>query len=66
VDDDATQSEIKSAYRSLAKVCHPDFLGEKGHDICILLNEVTSSPSQTFSVPFLLASNVSFLPILFV
>lgn len=32
--------EIKAAYRSLAKVCHPDFLGEKGHNICILLNEV--------------------------
>mmetsp|Transcript_8001 Transcript_8001/g.14361 ORF Transcript_8001/g.14361 Transcript_8001/m.14361 type:complete len:406 (-) Transcript_8001:474-1691(-) len=49
VDDDATQSEIKSAYRSLAKVCHPDFLGEKGHDICILLNEayeVLSDPGE--------------------
>jgi hypothetical protein len=28
------------AYRQLAKVCHPDFTGEKGHNICVLLNEV--------------------------
>lgn len=39
VDDDASPSEIKKAYRALAKVCHPDFLGDDGHDICILLNE---------------------------
>lgn len=28
------------AYRALAKSCHPDFLGQKGHNVCILLNEV--------------------------
>eukprot|EP00877_Chromochloris_zofingiensis_P008151 jgi/Chrzof1/358/Cz01g13010.t1 len=39
VDDDATSHEIKKAYRSLAKECHPDFLGDKGHNICVLLNE---------------------------
>ena len=39
VDDDAPSSEIKKAYRALAKSCHPDFLGDSGHDICILLNE---------------------------
>uniref|UniRef100_A0A7S0S1M0 J domain-containing protein n=1 Tax=Chlamydomonas leiostraca TaxID=1034604 RepID=A0A7S0S1M0_9CHLO len=39
VDDDATPDEVKRAYRSLAKQCHPDFLGDEGHDICILLNE---------------------------
>jgi DnaJ-class molecular chaperone len=39
VDDDATAEEIKRAYRSMAKECHPDYLGEKGHNICILLNE---------------------------
>lgn len=38
VDDDATTHEIKRAYRSLAKVCHPDFMGDQGHNICILLN----------------------------
>ena len=40
VDDDATQGEIKMAYRNLAKECHPDYLGDQGHNICILLNEV--------------------------
>lgn len=39
IDDDATSADIKAAYRSLAKVCHPDFLGDAGHNICILLNE---------------------------
>jgi curved DNA-binding protein CbpA len=39
VDDDATDQEIKKAYRSLAKQCHPDFLGDRGHEICIMLNE---------------------------
>lgn len=48
VDDDANASEVKSAYRSLAKVCHPDFTGERGHNMCILLNEayeVLSNPA---------------------
>lgn len=40
VDDDAESSEIKKAYRSMAKECHPDYLGDSGHNICILLNEV--------------------------
>lgn len=39
VDDDASSEEIKKAYRNLAKACHPDFLGDEGHDVCILLNE---------------------------
>ncbi|GAX75511.1 hypothetical protein CEUSTIGMA_g2954.t1 [Chlamydomonas eustigma] len=46
VDDDATSDEIKRAYRTLAKSCHPDFLGDEGHDICILLNEAYSVLSQ--------------------
>jgi ferredoxin len=50
VDDDATDFEIKSAYRTLAKVCHPDLAGaDKGHNMCILLNEaytVLSDPDQ--------------------
>ena len=40
VDDDAPYEEVKKAYRSAAKECHPDFLNERGHDICVLLNEV--------------------------
>lgn len=43
IDDMATDDEIKSAYRSLAKVCHPDISGdERGHNMCILLNEAYS------------------------
>jgi DnaJ-class molecular chaperone len=44
VDDDATTEEVKSAYRNLAKVCHPDFTGDAGHNLCILLNEVSFPP----------------------
>ena len=32
------------AYRGLAKECHPDYLGNEGHNICILLNEVGDPP----------------------
>lgn len=39
VDDDATPQAIKTAYRDLTRVCHPDLTGGKGHNICILLNE---------------------------
>lgn len=49
VNDDAECSEVKQAYRSLAKTCHPDFLGDEGHDLCILLNEaydVLSDPDE--------------------
>ncbi len=40
IDDDASMEEVKGAYRYLAKQCHPDYLGDEGHDLCILLNEV--------------------------
>ena len=50
VDDDADDATIKSAYRNLAKVCHPDISGdEEGHNMCILLNEaytILSAPEQ--------------------
>lgn len=50
IDDNASASEIKSAYRALAKVCHPDISGdEQGHSMCILLNEaytILSDPAQ--------------------
>lgn len=48
VDDDCTVEEVKQAYRSLAKECHPDYLGDKGHNICILLNEVGSHVHTTW------------------
>lgn len=38
VDDDCSQEELKSAWRMLAKSCHPDVHSE-GHQICVLLNE---------------------------
>ncbi|KAK9837418.1 hypothetical protein WJX81_001095 [Elliptochloris bilobata] len=39
VDDDASIDTIKTAYRQLAKHCHPDYLGDEGHDACVMLNE---------------------------
>jgi len=35
----ATSKEVKRAYYNLAKECHPDYLGDAGHNACILLNE---------------------------
>ena len=41
VPQTAKQCEIKTAYRQLQKLCHPDILGpEKGSDMSILLNQV--------------------------
>lgn len=51
VDDDSTEDEIKAAYRQLAKVCHPDFAGDAGHNICILLNEVSRRIAVPIAVP---------------
>lgn len=53
VDDDSTEDEVKLAYRQLAKVCHPDFAGDEGHNICILLNEVRSSQAVKCPTPAL-------------
>eukprot|EP01023_Acetabularia_acetabulum_P024390 TRINITY_DN2356_c0_g1_i12.p1 TRINITY_DN2356_c0_g1~~TRINITY_DN2356_c0_g1_i12.p1 ORF type:complete len:410 (-),score=76.31 TRINITY_DN2356_c0_g1_i12:1210-2439(-) len=52
VDDDASQEEIKCAYRALAKECHPDYMGDEGHQICIVLNEAydTLSDPQTRAI----------------
>lgn len=33
IDDRADPTVIKAAYRALAKVCHPDFAGEAGHNV---------------------------------
>lgn len=64
VDDDATPSDIKAAYRSLAKACHPDILGDaEGHNICILLNEayeVASNFTHTHTHTQLLTAVLAF------
>uniref|UniRef100_A0A0D9WB34 J domain-containing protein n=1 Tax=Leersia perrieri TaxID=77586 RepID=A0A0D9WB34_9ORYZ len=49
VERSSPQSEIKAAYRSLQKRCHPDVAGAKGHDMAIVLNEVYSLLSDPAS-----------------
>ncbi|KAK4799265.1 hypothetical protein SAY86_024630 [Trapa natans] len=39
IESTSTQSQIKLAYRSLQKRCHPDIAGPTGHDMSIILNE---------------------------
>ncbi len=46
IDDDVTQEDIKTAYRQLAKYCHPD-VNDDGHELCILLNEVSLPKANT-------------------
>jgi DnaJ-class molecular chaperone len=47
IDDDASEADVKSAYRALAKVCHPDISGdERGHNMCIVLNEAYATLSN--------------------
>jgi len=49
VPESATKKEIKTAYYSIAKECHPDVDGENGHLACIMLNEaydLLSSPDR--------------------
>ena len=47
VDDDASYMEIKAAYRALAKQCHPDIMGQAGHALSVLLNEVSKSFTES-------------------
>lgn len=42
IDSSSDQSQIKTAYRSLQKRCHPDIAGPTGHDMAIILNEAYS------------------------
>ncbi|XP_027360455.1 chaperone protein dnaJ C76, chloroplastic [Abrus precatorius] len=39
IDSSSDQSQVKMAYRSLQKRCHPDIAGPAGHDMAIILNE---------------------------
>ncbi|KAK7308276.1 hypothetical protein VNO77_41878 [Canavalia gladiata] len=39
IDSSSNQSQVKMAYRSLQKRCHPDIAGPAGHDMSIILNE---------------------------
>lgn len=49
IDSTSNQSQIKNAYRSLQKRCHPDIAGPAGHDMAIILNEVYSFLSDPTS-----------------
>lgn len=49
IESSSDHSQIKAAYRSLQKRCHPDIAGPAGHDMAIILNEVyalLSDPSS--------------------
>ncbi|KAK7407797.1 hypothetical protein VNO78_09886 [Psophocarpus tetragonolobus] len=39
IDSSCDQSQVKVAYRSLQKRCHPDIAGPTGHDMAIILNQ---------------------------
>ena len=39
IDSSCDQSQVKVAYRSLQKRCHPDIAGPAGHDMAIILND---------------------------
>ncbi|KAK4261919.1 hypothetical protein QN277_004854 [Acacia crassicarpa] len=52
IDSCSDQSQIKLAYRSLQKRCHPDIAGAPGHQMAIILNEaysVLSNPDSRFA-----------------
>ncbi|KAL9229938.1 hypothetical protein vseg_005350 [Gypsophila vaccaria] len=38
IESSSDQTQIKKAYRSLQKRCHPDIAGPAGHDMAIILN----------------------------
>jgi curved DNA-binding protein CbpA len=42
IDSSSDHSQIKTAYRTLQKRCHPDIAGPAGHDMAIILNEAYS------------------------
>lgn len=42
IESSSDKSQIKMAYRTLQKRCHPDIAGPAGHDMAIVLNEAYS------------------------
>lgn len=51
IDSSSDQANIKQAYRTLQKRCHPDIAGPAGHDMAIVLNEayaLLSDPNSRF------------------
>ncbi|XP_042492126.1 chaperone protein dnaJ C76, chloroplastic [Macadamia integrifolia] len=49
IDSTSNLSQIKDAYRSLQKRCHPDIAGPAGHDMAIILNEAYAVLSDSNS-----------------
>ncbi|WJX17024.1 hypothetical protein P8452_06985 [Trifolium repens] len=49
IDSSCDQSQIKTAYRSLQKRCHPDIAGPSGHDMAIILNDAYAILSDPFA-----------------
>ncbi|KAM0942219.1 putative DnaJ domain, Chaperone J-domain superfamily [Dioscorea sansibarensis] len=49
IDPTADQPQIKRAYRSLQKRCHPDIAGPAGHEMAIVINEIYSLLSDPIS-----------------
>ncbi|KAL7155192.1 hypothetical protein ABFS83_03G059500 [Erythranthe nasuta] len=49
IDASSDKAQIKEAYRSLQKRCHPDIAGPSGHDMAIVLNEAYALLSDPIS-----------------
>ncbi|KAL0738465.1 hypothetical protein Bca4012_014675 [Brassica carinata] len=49
IDRSSDKSQIKAAYRTLQKRCHPDIAGVPGHDMAIILNEAYKLLSDPIS-----------------
>lgn len=49
IDRSSDNSQIKAAYRTLQKRCHPDIAGVPGHDMAIILNEAYQLLSDPIS-----------------
>ena len=46
IPHNADSKDIKRAYHSMQKQCHPDVCGVDGHDMCVLLNEAYATLSS--------------------